>query len=202
MERASRPDCGENHQVRQAPIKFQLGVQNPSWRQEATGRDFQIKINIIPVIPGLVKRPIFLTGQGAPWLNIMYGQYYLITAVRCGAIVVLDNFVSAEVTVLLLKNIDQSPPFVVRLMATCAAVSCRGGLWFTPAGLRLRPTDFELPSAVKKSRKTTFQQPGHGSSWPSLVDDAGHGLGQRRSQQNGRPVGGAAVSRTLCRAVA
>lgn len=41
------------------PIKFQLGVQKSIVRQEALGQDFQIKINIIPVIPGLVKNPIF-----------------------------------------------------------------------------------------------------------------------------------------------
>ena len=41
------------------PIKFQLGVEKSIVRQEALGQDFQIKLNIIPVIPGLFKKPLF-----------------------------------------------------------------------------------------------------------------------------------------------
>ncbi len=41
------------------PVKFQLGVQKSIVRQEALGQDLQVKLNIIPVIPGLVKHPLF-----------------------------------------------------------------------------------------------------------------------------------------------
>jgi outer membrane putative beta-barrel porin/alpha-amylase len=41
------------------PIKFQFGVQKSVVREEALGNDFQIKLNIIPVIPGLVNNPLF-----------------------------------------------------------------------------------------------------------------------------------------------
>jgi hypothetical protein len=41
------------------PVKFQLGVQKSVIRQEALGQDFQVKLNIIPVIPGLINSPLF-----------------------------------------------------------------------------------------------------------------------------------------------
>ena len=40
-------------------VKFQLGVQKSIVRQEALGQDFQIKLNIIPVVPGLIQNPLF-----------------------------------------------------------------------------------------------------------------------------------------------
>lgn len=41
------------------PVKFQLGVEYSAVRQSAFGQQAQIKLNIIPVIPSLVKTPIF-----------------------------------------------------------------------------------------------------------------------------------------------
>lgn len=41
------------------PVKFQLGVQKSIVRQDDYGQDWQIKLNIIPVIPALVKNPLF-----------------------------------------------------------------------------------------------------------------------------------------------
>ena len=41
------------------PVKFQFGVQKSVVRQDDFGQDWQIKLNIIPVIPALVKNPLF-----------------------------------------------------------------------------------------------------------------------------------------------
>ena len=41
------------------PVKFQLGVQKSVVRQDDFGQDWQIKLNIIPVLPALVKKPLF-----------------------------------------------------------------------------------------------------------------------------------------------
>jgi len=41
------------------PVKFELGVEKSIVRQEALGQDVQVKLNIIPVIPGLIKEPLF-----------------------------------------------------------------------------------------------------------------------------------------------
>jgi hypothetical protein len=41
------------------PVKFQLGVEKSVVRQDDFGQDWQIKLNIIPVIPALVKNPLF-----------------------------------------------------------------------------------------------------------------------------------------------
>jgi len=41
------------------PIKFQFGVEKSVVRQDDFGKDWTIKLNIIPVIPALVKNPIF-----------------------------------------------------------------------------------------------------------------------------------------------
>jgi hypothetical protein len=41
------------------PVKFQFGIQKSVVRQDDFGQDWQIKLNIIPVIPALVKNPLF-----------------------------------------------------------------------------------------------------------------------------------------------
>ena len=41
------------------PIKFQFGAEKSIVRQENFGKDWIIRLNIIPVIPSLVKEPIF-----------------------------------------------------------------------------------------------------------------------------------------------
>jgi len=41
------------------PVKFQFGVEKSVVRQDALGQDFQVKLNIIPVIPGLIEHPLF-----------------------------------------------------------------------------------------------------------------------------------------------
>jgi len=41
------------------PVKFQFGVQKSVVRQDDFGQDWQIKLNIIPVLPALVKNPLF-----------------------------------------------------------------------------------------------------------------------------------------------
>lgn len=41
------------------PVKFQLGVEKSVVRQDDFGQDWQVKLNIIPVIPALVKKPLF-----------------------------------------------------------------------------------------------------------------------------------------------
>ena len=41
------------------PVKFQFGVQKSVVREDDFGQDWQIKLNIIPVIPALVKNPLF-----------------------------------------------------------------------------------------------------------------------------------------------
>jgi hypothetical protein len=41
------------------PVKFQFGVEKSIVRQDDFGNDWQIKLNIIPVIPALVKKPLF-----------------------------------------------------------------------------------------------------------------------------------------------
>jgi hypothetical protein len=41
------------------PVKFQFGVQKSVVREDDFGQDWQIKLNIIPVLPALVKEPLF-----------------------------------------------------------------------------------------------------------------------------------------------
>jgi hypothetical protein len=41
------------------PVKFQFGIEYSAVGQDAFGQQTQIKLNIIPVIPSLVKSPIF-----------------------------------------------------------------------------------------------------------------------------------------------
>ena len=41
------------------PIKFQLHVEKSFIRQDDLGKDWNIRLNIIPVIPALVKAPLF-----------------------------------------------------------------------------------------------------------------------------------------------
>jgi hypothetical protein len=41
------------------PVKFQFGVEKSIARQDDFGRDWTIKLNIIPVIPALVQNPLF-----------------------------------------------------------------------------------------------------------------------------------------------
>ena len=41
------------------PIKFQFGVEKSIVRQENFGKDWAVRFNIIPVIPGLFKKPLF-----------------------------------------------------------------------------------------------------------------------------------------------
>jgi hypothetical protein len=41
------------------PVKFQFGIEKSVVRQDNFGKDWQIKLNIIPVIPALVKKPLF-----------------------------------------------------------------------------------------------------------------------------------------------
>ena len=41
------------------PVKFQFGIEKSVVRQDDFGQDWQVKLNIIPVIPALVKKPLF-----------------------------------------------------------------------------------------------------------------------------------------------
>jgi hypothetical protein len=41
------------------PVKFQFGIQKSVVRQDDFGQDWQVKLNIIPVLPALVKEPLF-----------------------------------------------------------------------------------------------------------------------------------------------
>jgi len=41
------------------PVKFQFGVEKSIQRQDDYGKDWQVELNIIPVIPALVKNPLF-----------------------------------------------------------------------------------------------------------------------------------------------
>lgn len=41
------------------PFKFQLGFEYSVVRQRDFGQQFQIKLNVIPVIQSLVKNPLF-----------------------------------------------------------------------------------------------------------------------------------------------
>jgi hypothetical protein len=43
------------------PNKFQFGIEKSVVRQDDFGQDWQVKLNIIPVIPSLFKNPTFLT---------------------------------------------------------------------------------------------------------------------------------------------
>jgi len=45
--------------VGKVPVKFQLGVEYSVVSQDTFGQEAQIKLNIIPVIPSLIKHPIF-----------------------------------------------------------------------------------------------------------------------------------------------
>lgn len=50
---------GKTIKIGKTPVKFQLGVSKSIVRQDAFGQDWQIKLNITPVIPALVTRQIF-----------------------------------------------------------------------------------------------------------------------------------------------
>jgi len=41
------------------PIKFQFSVEKSIVREDDFGKDWNIRFNIIPVIPGLVQKPLF-----------------------------------------------------------------------------------------------------------------------------------------------
>ena len=41
------------------PVKFQLGIEKSIVRQDDYGQDWQVKLNIIPVIPSLFPNPLF-----------------------------------------------------------------------------------------------------------------------------------------------
>jgi hypothetical protein len=41
------------------PVKFQLGVEYSVVNQDSFGQEWQVKLNIIPVIPALVKNTLF-----------------------------------------------------------------------------------------------------------------------------------------------
>jgi hypothetical protein len=45
-------------EVGKVPVKFQFGVEYSVVSQETFGQETQIKLNIIPVIPSLMKHPI------------------------------------------------------------------------------------------------------------------------------------------------
>ena len=45
--------------IGKVPVKFQWGAEKSIVRQEAYGKDWMIRFNIIPVIPGLFKKPLF-----------------------------------------------------------------------------------------------------------------------------------------------
>ncbi len=45
--------------IRGKPVKFQFGFEYSVVSQNDFGRRFVIKLNVIPVIQGLVKKPIF-----------------------------------------------------------------------------------------------------------------------------------------------
>jgi hypothetical protein len=45
--------------VGRLPVKFQFGVGMSVVRQEDFGNDWQVKLNIIPVTPALVGKPLF-----------------------------------------------------------------------------------------------------------------------------------------------
>ena len=41
------------------PVKFQLAIEKSIVREDDFGLDWNIRFNIIPVMPGLVKKPLF-----------------------------------------------------------------------------------------------------------------------------------------------
>ena len=41
------------------PVKFQLSAEKSVVRQDDFGKDWNVRLNIIPVIPALVKDPLF-----------------------------------------------------------------------------------------------------------------------------------------------
>ena len=41
------------------PVKFQLSVEKSVVRQDTFGKDWNVRLNVIPVIPALVKNPLF-----------------------------------------------------------------------------------------------------------------------------------------------
>ena len=49
----------KNTKIGHLPVKFQFGIEKSAVRQDDFGQDWQIKLNIIPVIPALVKKPLF-----------------------------------------------------------------------------------------------------------------------------------------------
>lgn len=45
--------------IGKVPVKFQLGAEYSVVSQDSFGQEWQVKLNIIPVIPALVKNPLF-----------------------------------------------------------------------------------------------------------------------------------------------
>ena len=41
------------------PVKFQFSVEKSVVRQDTFGKDWNVRLNVIPVIPALVKNPLF-----------------------------------------------------------------------------------------------------------------------------------------------
>jgi len=50
---------GKTTKFGKMPVKFQFGVEKSIVRQDSFGQDWQVKLNVIPVIPALVKNPLF-----------------------------------------------------------------------------------------------------------------------------------------------
>ena len=50
---------GKTIKIGKTPVKIQLGVQKSVVNQDDFGQDWQIKLNITPVIPALVQRQLF-----------------------------------------------------------------------------------------------------------------------------------------------
>jgi hypothetical protein len=47
------------HKFGKLPVKFQLAIEKSIVREDDFGVDWNLRLNIIPVIPGLVKSPLF-----------------------------------------------------------------------------------------------------------------------------------------------
>ena len=71
------------------PVKFQFGVEKSVVSQDAFGQDWQIKLNIIPVIPALVKHPLFNHANRPTIMRI--DQLLLGTAILWTALASADN---------------------------------------------------------------------------------------------------------------
>lgn len=54
-------------QIGKMPVKFQLGAEYFVVNQDDYGSRFQVKLNIIPVIPALIKTPVLGEGQRYAW---------------------------------------------------------------------------------------------------------------------------------------